>query len=284
MNNTGQIVRAKVLRDFTVVPNAIAQNKNLSLEEKGLMAYLLSLPSDWVLFKSSLHKVMNEKEGKVDKAFKALQSKGYILSTKQVGSDGRFLGWNHIVYETAISPANTDVPPTPTFTDVGDLPKSVFTDVGESAPIQKTNSIQIHNIIQNIGEETCATPMSETGTGEQPKCLLDKLFMPRPQESNNASSVTIDIIQFLNDLTGLGYKGNAKSTILLVKRRLDDGFTLDDMKLAVQDRVKNWMHDPKMKTYLRPETLFGNKFEGYLQAAKLNEPKIINKPTEETEW
>ncbi|WP_436665978.1 conserved phage C-terminal domain-containing protein [Lactobacillus acidophilus] len=38
-------------------------------------------------------------------------------------------------------------------------------------------------------------------------------------------------------------------------------------------KSKQWLTDQKMKQYLRPETLFGTKFESYL-----NENEVTSKP------
>lgn len=38
-------------------------------------------------------------------------------------------------------------------------------------------------------------------------------------------------------------------------------------------KVKQWLHDPKMKTFLRPSTLFSStNFENYLIESKENHP------------
>jgi hypothetical protein len=143
MNNTGQIIKSKKTRDFAIIPNSILQSSTLSLEEKGLLVYLLSLPEDWVLYKSNLHQKIGEKEGTVDRVFKLLQERGYILSVKMIGEKGRFQGWNHIVYEEPTieelekNPYRERVSPTPT-----------NPDLGQSAPIQ------IHSLNKNIHKNT----------------------------------------------------------------------------------------------------------------------------------
>jgi hypothetical protein len=53
---------------------------------------------------------------------------------------------------------------------------------------------------------------------------------------------------------------------------LSEGFTVDDFKRVIDHKTAQWLNDPKMTEYLRPETLFcAKKFEGYLQSA----PKIV---------
>lgn len=75
-----------------------------------------------------------------------------------------------------------------------------------------------------------------------------------------------EIVAHLNQATGRNYRHTTKKTRSLITGRFNEGFTLQDFKAVVDDRVRRWQHDLKMAEYLRPETLFGTKFEGYLQA------------------
>ncbi len=133
--NTGQIIKSKSTERFTVIPNELIKSNDLLLAEKGLLSYLLSLPADWVLYKSNLYKSLPDTKGSIDRNFKALQEKGYILSVKVVNDKGQFVGWNHVVYDI---PANEK--PTIGKPNIGNG------EVGESAPIQKTNTIQKTNL------------------------------------------------------------------------------------------------------------------------------------------
>jgi len=45
---------------------------------------------------------------------------------------------------------------------------------------------------------------------------------------------------------------------------VNDGFTLEDFKTVIDKKCADWLNDAKMCKFLRPETLFGPKFEGYL--------------------
>ena len=47
-----------------------------------------------------------------------------------------------------------------------------------------------------------------------------------------------------------------------------EGFTLDDFKTVIKAKNFEWCNNPDMEQYIRPQTIFGTKFESYLQAAK----------------
>lgn len=130
--NTGQIIRSKSTNRYVSIPNSVAQGKNLTLGERGLMLYLLSLPDDWVINKSNLHEMVNEKKGTVDGYFKGLQLKGFIVSAKVIDEKGHFKGWNHVVYDEPILPDSENH-------RHRFLPKSEITDIGKSCSIQNTN-------------------------------------------------------------------------------------------------------------------------------------------------
>jgi uncharacterized phage protein (TIGR02220 family) len=68
----------------------------------------------------------------------------------------------------------------------------------------------------------------------------------------------------LNSKCGTKYKSSSKKTQNLIKARFNEGFTLDDFKTVIDKKSSDWFNDNKMNQYLRPETLFGTKFESYL--------------------
>ena len=77
------------------------------------------------------------------------------------------------------------------------------------------------------------------------------------------------VIDLLNSMTGSKYKASTKSHASNISGRLNDGHSVDDLMAVVRFKVGEWLHDPKMAQYLRPETLFqAGKFNGYLTAAK----------------
>lgn len=71
------------------------------------------------------------------------------------------------------------------------------------------------------------------------------------------------VIDYLNAKTGSKYR-YSKSSTKHILARLGEGFSVDDCKSVIDKKCNEWITDPKMQQYLRPETLFGGKFEGYL--------------------
>lgn len=87
--------------------------------------------------------------------------------------------------------------------------------------------------------------------------------------SNNNSSINIYtlVIDYLNKVAGTSYKASSKKTQSLIKARVNEGFTLDHFKVVIDKKYKEWINT-EWARYIRPETLFGNKFEEYYNQLK----------------
>ena len=75
----------------------------------------------------------------------------------------------------------------------------------------------------------------------------------------------MSIVSYLNKKAGTAYKATTAKTKSAINARLAEGFTVDDFKTVIDKKCAEWM-GTDMEKYLRPETLFGTKFEGYLNA------------------
>lgn len=87
----------------------------------------------------------------------------------------------------------------------------------------------------------------------------------------------VEILDYLNSLTGKNFKDNNKKTVSIINARLKENFTIEDFKKVIDIKYSQWGNDQKMSIYLRPETLFGNKFEGYLQEGSCTEVTFEDK-------
>jgi predicted phage replisome organizer/uncharacterized phage protein (TIGR02220 family) len=72
-----------------------------------------------------------------------------------------------------------------------------------------------------------------------------------------------EIIDYLNSAADKGYKWTSGKTQKFIKARYNEGFKLNEFKTVIDKKVANW-RGTSMEPYLRPETLFGTKFESYL--------------------
>lgn len=96
-----------------------------------------------------------------------------------------------------------------------------------------------------------------------PRPLIEEPQTPaQPKEPDP----TEEAIGHLNRRAGTHYRATTASTRKLIKARLREGFTVEDIKQVIDKKCADWLNNPAMVEYLRPETLFGSKFESYLNA------------------
>ena len=100
-----------------------------------------------------------------------------------------------------------------------------------------------------------------------PPCLPDvrqEKESEKEKESESEKEIYSDVVSYLNQKAGTAYKPTSKKTQSLIKARINEGFSLEDFERVIDNMCAEWLSDAKMQAYLRPETLFGTKFESYL--------------------
>lgn len=118
---------------------------------------------------------------------------------------------------------------------------------------------------------------------------------PKPKEETpcrpDGRPPAKEIIDYLNEKTGKSFRANTKTTLNLIKARWEgDGFKLEDFKKVIDNRVAKWGSDPSMAQYLRPQTLFGTKFESYLNDnggnphGEFGNKQYVGTPSSEIPW
>ena len=74
-----------------------------------------------------------------------------------------------------------------------------------------------------------------------------------------------NIVEYLNTKAGTKYRSTTESTRKAIASRLLEGFTCEDFYTVINKKVSEW-RGSDMEKYLCPSTLFGLKFENYLNA------------------
>lgn len=121
---------------------------------------------------------------------------------------------------------------------------------------------------KDIGFPPCGKPDAHGEGSEEPEELVAPPGEPKPDPIPYG-----DIVDALNERTGRSYRASTPKTRQLIRARWAEGFRVEDFRRVIDGQAAKWMGDPEMERYLRPETLFGTKFEGYLQAAPKTRPK-----------
>jgi phage replication O-like protein O len=89
------------------------------------------------------------------------------------------------------------------------------------------------------------------------------------------------VVSFLNEKTGSNYKATTRKTISLINARLNEKHVEKDFYTVIENKCADWLYDSKMKKFLRPVTLFGTKFESYLNQVPIKKKADIGEPHKE---
>lgn len=223
-------MRNLIRRDFTQIPNDLINDTDISRDARFLFVYLCSKPDDWKFYNTVICKDLGCSDDSRRKYTGELVKKGWITITQTKNNKGEFKE-NDITLN-----------PYPKISEAGKTPMRENT-ASEKNGIGKT---PVHN---NTNSET-----------------NNELF-----NNTEVPAMPVDVINYLNiakfgKQDGNGFK-QTSANATLVKSRVKEGFKLDDFKKVIDASAVKWLNDPKMKQYIRPETLFGSKMATYLAEA-----------------
>lgn len=137
----------------------------------------------------------------------------------------------------------------------------------DSAPITSVLKTPYHSCYE--GGNTDDTQIEQYNkTINRTEEDIDKLSSSEnvdPEPKQKSQKIPYEkIIDYLNRKTNSHYRPTSKATRRLIKARYNEGFTDIDFKSVIDKKCAEWLQDGNMVQYLRPETLFGTKFEAYL--------------------
>lgn len=234
------INRIKKERDFVQMDKGFLHNPKMSAKAKGVLAYILSLPDDWVLYKSELPKHFSDGKDSIRSSLEELERFGHlVIDTGARDEKGKLTHHNITVYE-----------------------------------------VSIHGGFSATDKPRRVNRNGQPATTKNDSTKNDKPSVVQQAESTASSKMEIykEILGYLLDKSGRSFKPTAEKNKKVINGRLSDGYTVDDFKRVIDWKVYQWQGTSN-EMYLRPETLFGNKFEGYLNDANKNIHLIPQQPT-----
>lgn len=234
MEGAEEEISLRVNRGFKGIwiPKEIWLNTNLTMQEKVFLVEIDSLDNEGGCTAGNQYfaEFFGISKTRVSLVIQNLISKGYITS-KLIYKEGS----KQILYRVL----KICRPPYPTFVIEGIQQKL-------STPIQQ----KLYTPIQQklIDNNTVNNNTINNNT------------------NNNINNIKYDeIINYLNLKLNSNYKSSSKETRKHIKARLEEGFTIEDFKTVIDKQYDKWINT-EWQQYLRPSTLFGTKFEGYLNA------------------
>lgn len=119
---------------------------------------------------------------------------------------------------------------------------------------EKQRQLTLGNVTANVSGNAEVTESNATDIDKE----LDK-----ERDIDKEKIPYSDIIKYLNEATSKSFKVTQKRKDL-IKARWNEGQRLDDFKKVIDVKTNQWLNNQEMNKYLRPATLFGNKFDDYL--------------------
>lgn len=168
---------------FTVVPNSVVADEKLSIEARGLFAYLMSLPDGWVFRTNHLKRVYGVGRDKYYRLVRELKERGYLVVKVPKDSLGRFIGTH---WEICDEPGITENPDA----DSPDSGKSDLLENKDSLETLKGISVQ-----SNCSADNSSSRLAKDSTLAEKRNGLDGFFdefwrsHPRPKDRSRTSGL-----------------------------------------------------------------------------------------------
>lgn len=156
--------------------------------------------------------------------------------------------------------------------------KSPKIDVAIKSNIEKVKSIKFKNYLtKNYNErETVNDSVSIPYPYSMDTTVTDTVTVNNTDNTSLNRKIIEEVINYLNEKTEKNFKSNTKNTVDFINGRLNEGYTIEDFKKVIDNKVNDWKDDPINDAYLRPSTLFRpSNFENYL-----NQKSIPKQPKE----
>lgn len=125
---------------------------------------------------------------------------------------------------------------------------------------------------EEVTADRQATDKRATSERQQYKNIKNIKEIKEGKKDIYTSSID-DILSYLNERTGKHFTGRSAAHKKHIIARLKEGYTVEEFKQVIDNKVAAWGHVEKMAVYLRPETLFGTKFEAYLNDVETERQK-----------
>lgn len=133
----------------------------------------------------------------------------------------------------------------------------------------KLGYLRIKNFNGRLRELKSSLTKSERQTFKNSEAAVQNLkesnIDNKPFNNTDRINDIAAVVAYLNEKAGTSYRASSKATARHIEARFNEGYKLQDFFTVIDKKVAEWKGG-EMEKYLRPETLFGSKFEGYLNA------------------
>ncbi|MFI3729484.1 conserved phage C-terminal domain-containing protein [Vagococcus fluvialis] len=242
-------------KGYGFMPKLVAKDQELSIEAKAIYSYLASYSGAGLSSFPSTSLILHDlgiSENRYLKHRKTLVDRGYLTIKRERLDNG--------------------------------FSKNIYIINQNPSEVVHLNSVHLQNVgIGNVGIQNEGTISNSFKSNNINSNSNNKKILSSSDEQDDVPYK--EIVDYLNLKTQKKYRSSGSKTKACIKARWNDGFRLDDFKKVIDNKCFDWLVPGKKingtpaSNYLRPETLFGNKFEGYL-----NENNVVPQSQEEKDY
>ena len=120
--------------------------------------------------------------------------------------------------------------------------------------LSRSLEVERHNNARRANGQRGGRPKKEAGPAKEDE----------PEDDGEFAAQAAEIVAYLNERAGRSFRAGSKATQRLIHARMAEGFEVADFRKVIDVKCASWLGDAKFDAYLRPSTLFGTKFEAYL--------------------
>ena len=124
----------------------------------------------------------------------------------------------------------------------------------------------------NNNETNKSEQLQQVEGGKQQQSNNNVTTLSKKKENNN--NIYSLVIDYLNKKASTNYRASTKNTQSFINARVKEGYTVEEFKKVIDSKSREWLNTDFEK-YLRPSTLFGTKFENYLNEANKKTPIAV---------
>ena len=224
------VYRANKHSGYTQISNELINNTYLSSKATMLLIKMLSKPKDWHFTIDGLVDMCKEGRTAVKSALKELEDAGHVFQKRYQKANGQ-IDYDYDVYEVR----------------------------QEERPAEDNPQVKK----QTAEKPTARKPQTEN----HPTAYY---YNTKNEKTNNEEQIQDNkicesVISHLNALIGSAYKPTSRANRELIDGLVSEGFTEAEIITVIDKKYAEW-HGTDWAWCLRPSTLFGQKFECYLNA------------------
>lgn len=265
---------------YSILTANVRYDKNLKANEKLLFSEITALSNKYGYCTASnryFAELYQVTERSIQDWISNLVQYGYITTTL-VSKDGQIIG-RKIYLSSGIKESKT--------TSRGVVKKSSPDEENFTGVVKKSSLGWGRNLHPNNTSNNNTSNNTNILSGKEPdpeekensEITQKTSDSQKSETTSNTENIPYDrVIKYLNAKAGTNYRATNKATQRLIKARFNEGMTTKDFKKVIDNKCNDWLKDPKMCEFLRPATLFGSKFESYLN----QKPKRLDQSA--TDW